>query len=87
MDLCLLDLVDGCQQLGKWQNLSPKFQPYYLHFVQVSYDGMDRAHMSFPSLSVLQAFAFFKSLSQPLTSHFSLLLFFFCDTVLILTYV
>lgn len=63
VDLCLLDLVDGCQQLRKRRNFSPEFQPYYLHFVQVSYDGMARAHMSFPGLSVLQALAFFKEVT------------------------
>lgn len=63
VDLCLLDLVDGCQQLGKRWNFSPKFQRYYLHFVKVSYDGMDRAHMSFPGLSVLQALAFSKEVT------------------------
>lgn len=81
----LLDLVDGCQQLGKGPNFSPESQLYYLHFVQVCYDGMHRNHMTFQLLSILQALTFFKSLLschssvsstwQPLPCHFSILLF------------
>lgn len=62
VDFCLLDLVDGCQQLGKRLNFSPEFQPHYLHFVQVSYDGIGKNHITFPVLGVLQALTFFKSL-------------------------
>lgn len=71
--------LGGCMSaVRKRAEFLPEFQPYYLHLVQVSCDGMDSDHMSFPSLSVLQALIFFKSLSQPLPSRFSLLLFFVC---------
>lgn len=69
----LLDLVDGCQQLGKGLIFSPESQPYYLHFVQLwCYDGMHRNHMTFQLLSILQALTFFKSLSV-VTSQWALL--------------
>lgn len=67
VDFCLLDLVRGGEQLGKGLNFSPESQPYYSHLVHVSYGGMDRNHMTFQILSILQAFIFFKSL---LSGHF-----------------